>query len=117
LLSTFGSNYKCLDWAGDVLKADCTELIELQAKTAMHVVTHRARDANLPGGTYRLEPYGYVYRFAVQVCSVWDGIAYIDPSSEANGALRRLIGVKDWNLLLHLDGTAYGPIDAIEHDK
>ncbi len=83
----------------------------------MDVITNRARHANFARRAFGLEPCGNVHCFAMQIGAIWDGVADLDADAEADGAIRRLIGVVDWNFLLQFDGAAHSAVDAVEHDQ
>ena len=83
----------------------------------MHMVAHRSSDTDTARGTFGLDSGRHIHCVAVQVCSIGNGVADIDPDTKANGSIWRLISVENWHLLLHLDGTAHGTVDAVEHDE
>ncbi len=56
----------------------------------MHVVAHPARDADCTRRTLRLEPGRDDHAIAMQVGSVGNRVADIDPDAEADGAIRRV---------------------------
>ena len=53
----------------------------------------------------------------MQISPIGNRVANVDPDAEADSPIRWLISVMDRNLLLHLDGTAHRPVDAVEHDE
>jgi hypothetical protein len=53
----------------------------------------------------------------MQVSSVGNRVAYINPDAKTNGAIRALVVVVEWTPLLHLYGAAHRTIDAIENNK
>ena len=60
---------------------------------------------------------GNVNRVPVQISPVCDCVAYVDPNTEADSSISRLLAVVDRNSLLHLHRAAYRPIDAVEHNQ
>ena len=83
----------------------------------MHMVAHRARDADTADRTRRLQPGGDVHAVAVQVGAVRDHVADVDADAEADAAVRRLVAVIHRHLLLHLDRAAHRAVDAVERDQ
>ena len=61
------------------------------------MIAHGSRNADAARRARRLESRRYIYRIAVQITSVWDRVANVDPYAKANGSIRRLVGVVDWN--------------------
>jgi hypothetical protein len=83
----------------------------------MHMVVHRARNADAAGRAFGLEPGRHVDAIAVQVGAIRNCVADVDPDAEPDGAIGRLLAVAIRNLLLHRNGTAHGPVYAIEYDQ
>ena len=79
------------------------------------MIAHRSRDTDAAGGTLGLDSGRYIHGIAVQVCSIGDRVANVDPNAEPKGTIRWLISVMDRNLLLDLYGTTNCTVDAIEH--
>jgi hypothetical protein len=53
----------------------------------------------------------------VQVGAVRNRITQVDPHTKADGTIRWLIAVMDWNLLLYSHCTAHRSIDAVKGDE
>ncbi len=53
----------------------------------------------------------------MQVGAISNGVADVDPDTKAYGTIWRLISIKGWNLLLHLNGTSHRSVDAVEYDE
>ena len=50
----------------------------------------------------------------MEVRSIGNRVAKIDPDAEADASVGRLVGIMDRNLLLYLHGTPYGSVDACQ---
>ena len=109
--------HKSLNRPGDVLQIEGAKLLEREIEPVMHMVAHRSRDADTTRRTFGLKPCRDIHRVAMQVGSVGNRVANVDADAKADGSIRRLVAVVDWNLLLHLHGTAHRPVDAVEHDE
>jgi hypothetical protein len=83
----------------------------------MHMVTHGSGNANASGRALNLKPCHDIHCLSVQVSSVGNGVANVDPYAKADASIGRLVGIVDRNLLLHFHGTAHGPIDAVKDDE
>ena len=81
------------------------------------MIPHGARDANAPGRTLGLQPGCHVDAIAVKIGAVGDHVGDVDADTKTDAPIRRLVAVMDWHLLLHLDGTAHGAVDAVEYDQ
>jgi hypothetical protein len=104
-------------WPGDVLQCQLADRPERQIEPAVHMVAHRARDADAADRARRLQPGRDVHAVAVQVRAVRDHIADVDADAEANAPVRRLVAVIDRDLLLHLDRATHRTVDAVERDQ
>jgi len=51
----------------------------------------------------------------MQVRTIGNCVANVNPDTEADRSVRRLIGIENWNLLLHLHSAPHCTVDAIEH--
>ena len=91
--------------------------LERQIEPAVHMVPHRARDADAAYRALRLQPSGDIHAVAMQVRAVRDHVANVDTNAEANAPVGRLIAVIDRHLLLYLDRAAHCAIDAVECDQ
>ena len=106
-----------LDRPGDVLQIERAKLLERQIEPVMHMVAHRPRDADATRRTFGLEPRRHIHRVAMQISSIGNRVANVDPDAKADGSIGRLVAVMDRNLLLHLHGAAHRSVDAVEHDE
>ena len=86
-------------------------------ETPVHMVPHRARDADAAYRALRLQPSGDIHAVAVKVSAVRDHVADVDTNAEANAPVSRLIAVIDRHLLLYLDRATHRAIDAVERDQ
>ena len=53
----------------------------------------------------------------MNICAVWNYIAYVYADAEPDRPIGGLTKIVGGNLVLHLHGTAYGSINAIENHK
>ncbi len=83
----------------------------------MHMIAHRPRDADAARRAFGLEPGRHIHRVAMQVGSVGNRVADIDPDAKADGPIGRVVIIMVRNLLLHLHGAAHCSVDAVEHDQ
>ena len=83
----------------------------------MQVIAHGSRDTDTARLAFSLEPRRHVHRIPVEISSICNRIANVNPDTETDRSLRWLISVMDRNLMLNLDSTAHRPVDAIEHDE
>ena len=83
----------------------------------MHMVPDSPRDADAANGTRRLQSCRDVRTVTVQVGTLGDHVADVDPDAEPNAPVRRLVAIIDWHLLLHLHRATDGPVDGIERDQ
>ena len=81
------------------------------------MIAHRSRYTDTARRTFGLESCRHIHRVAVEVSAIGNRIANVDPDAETDGPIWRLVAVVDRHLLLHLHGTAHGPIDAVEDDE
>ena len=70
-----------------------------------------------PGGHSAWSLGRHVDRVTMQVGSVGDRIADVDPNSKANRPISGSVTVGCWNVLLHSDRAAHCPIDAVEYHQ
>ena len=80
----------------------------------MHMIPHRARDADAAHRAFRLQSGCDVYAVAMEVSAIGDHVADVDADAEANAPVRWLIAVTDWHMLLHLNRAAHSTIDTVE---
>jgi hypothetical protein len=100
----------------DILQAQWPKLLELQTKATMNMVPDRSGHANAAGRTLGLKPGDHVYGIAMQVSPIWNGVANVYADAEADGSVKWLIAIYNWDLLLDLHCAAYRSINAVEHD-
>ena len=81
------------------------------------MIAYCSGDAYASWRAFSLEPCRYIHRVSVQISSVGNRIAEVDPNAKADGSIRRLIAIVDRNLLLHLHGAAHGSVDAVKDDE
>ena len=108
---------KCFHRPRDVLQRQRADRLERQIETPVHMVPHRARDADAAYRALCLQSSGDVHAVAMQVSAVRDHVANVDADAEANAPVRRLIAVIDRHLLLYLDRAAHRAVDAVERDQ
>jgi hypothetical protein len=65
----------------------------------------------------RLQARSNVDSVPVQISGMRNRIADLDANTEADTAIGRLVAIIHRHLLLHLHGTAYCTVDAIERDQ
>ena len=116
-LSSIEPQHESLNRACNVLQIERPKLLECEVEPPPHMVAHRSRDANATRRTFSLNSCRYIHRIPVKVSSIGNRVADVDADAKANGSIWRLISVKDRHLLLHLNGTSYRPVDAVEHDE
>ncbi len=83
----------------------------------MHVITDTARHTDAARRALGLQPRRDIHSVAVQVRAIRDHVTDVDPDTEADTAVRRLIAVVHRYLLLHLHRAAYRTVDAVERDQ
>src|SRR5690348_3953215 len=83
----------------------------------MNMIAHRPRHADATSWAFRLEPGGDDHAIAVQIGSVGNRVADIDPNAEADGTIRRMALVMIRNLLLDLHCTLHRAFYAVEDDE
>ena len=83
----------------------------------MHMIAHCSRDTDTSRRAFGLKSCRYIHCVPVKVGPIGNRVANVDPDAEADGPVRRLVAIMVGNLLLHLHGTAYRPVDAVEHDQ
>src|SRR5271165_2791487 len=81
------------------------------------MVAHGSRDTDAARRAFGLQPGRHIDSVPMQVGSVRDRIADVDPDPKADGPIRRLVAVEDGNVLLHLDREAHRRIDAVEYHE
>jgi hypothetical protein len=80
------------------------------------MIAHRSRNTNPTRRTFSLKPSGHIYRVTVQVSSIGNRVAKVDPYAKPNGSIAGLVAIVNWDLSLYLHRAPNGPIDAIEDD-
>ena len=70
-----------------------------------------------PGGHSACSLRRHIHRIAMQVGSIGNRVADVDPDAKADGSIGRLVAIVDRNLLLHLHGAAHRAVYAVEHDQ
>ncbi len=83
----------------------------------MHVIPDRSGHTYTPRWALSLKPDRHIDRVTVQISAIRDRIADVDPDPKADGPIRKLVTIKDRNILLHLDRKAYCPIDTVEYHQ
>src|SRR5665811_2091828 len=81
------------------------------------MVAHGSRYTDTSWRTLGLKSCRNIHRVTVQVCPIGNCVTKVDPDAKAHGAFSGMVAVKDRNLLLHRDGTAHRPVNAIEYDE
>jgi hypothetical protein len=111
------SQYKGRHGAGDVLQFEWAERLKRDVELVADVIADRLRDADAGRRTLSLEPRCHIHDVAVDVSSIGDHIADVDADANADGPIRGLVAIIGGDLLLHLRGTAYRTVNAVEHDE
>ncbi len=109
--------YECLDRPRDVLQRERPQLLEIEIEPIMHMIAHGSRDTYAARRAFGLQSDRHIDRVTMQVGSVRDRIADVDPDPKADSPIRWLVTVMDGNILLHLDCAAHCPIDAVEYHE
>ena len=60
---------------------------KFETEPVVHMIPHRARDADGARRTFGLEPDRHVHRVAVQVGAVSDRVADVDPDAKADSPI------------------------------
>jgi hypothetical protein len=81
------------------------------------MIMDRSGNADAARRASGLEPCRDVYHIAVDIEAIWDHIADVDADAKADGPIRGLVAIIGGDLLLHLRGTAYRTVNAVEHDE
>ena len=76
-------------------RSERPKLLEIKSSLAAHMVAHGSRDADTTRRAFRLKPRCNIHRVPVQVSSVGDRIANVDPDAEPDGTIRRLTAIVD----------------------
>src|SRR4029077_12372896 len=93
--------------ARDFLQRQRADRFEFEIELAVHMVAHRARNADAADRAFRFQPGGNVDTIAMQVRAVRYHVADVDTHAEADTPVRRLVAVMGRYPLLHLDRAAY----------
>ena len=80
------------------------------------MITHCSRDTDAAGRTLGLKPRSDIDHVAMQVGSIGNRIADVDPDAKPNYPIRRMVAIMGGHLLLHFYSTTHRPVDAIEYD-
>ena len=83
----------------------------------MHMVPDRPGHTNAARWALSLESDRHIDRVTVQIGAIRDRIADVDPDPKPNSPVRKLVAIKDRNILLHLDRKAHCPIDTVEYHQ
>ena len=83
----------------------------------MHMIAHGPGDADSARWAFRLKSRHHIHRIPVQVSTIRNRVAKVDPHAKPHDPLGRVVAVVYRHLLLHLHGTAHRAIYAVEHDK
>jgi hypothetical protein len=83
----------------------------------MHMVAHGLRDTNACRWTLGLQPCRDIYDFTMEVSTVSNRVANVNPDSKSDGSIRRLVAIVNWNLPLHLHGAAHRTVYAVKDDE
>ena len=81
---------KALDRTGDVLQFERSKRLESQVEPVMHMIAHRPRDADATRRAFGLEPGRHDHAVAMQIGSVGNRVADIDPYAKADGPIGRV---------------------------
>jgi hypothetical protein len=66
------------------------------------MIPHWAGNADAARWALGLKPCRHVHRIAVQVSSIGNRVAEVDPHTKADCSVRGLFAIQDRHLLLHL---------------
>ena len=106
-----------LDRTTDVLQLEQPKFLEIQTQPPMHVIAHRPRNTDTARRTFGLNSCCHIHRVAVQVSSIGNCVANVDPDAKSNSPIGRLVAIVDGDLLLDMNRTAHRPVDAVEDDQ
>src|SRR5690348_14838578 len=81
------------------------------------MIANRPCNADATRRTLGLEPRSYIYRFTVEIRAIRDRVTNVDADTKANGPISTLLAIMNGDLLLHVDRTADGAINAIENNE
>jgi hypothetical protein len=90
----------------DVLDPLLAHVFERKGELVAHLIAHDLADADPAWLGQRFQPCRYIDSVTVDVATVFDDVADIDPDAELDAAIGRHIGVSRRHLALHLDGTS-----------
>jgi hypothetical protein len=83
----------------------------------MDMISDGSGDADAVRRAFSLEPCNHVHSITMQITTVSNRVANVDPNAEADGSIRRLVTIAERNLLLHLHCTTHRSVNAVEHDE
>ena len=83
----------------------------------MHMVPHGPGNTYAASGALSLESDRYIDRVTVQIGTIRDRIADVDPDPKADSPITQLVTIKDRNILLHLDCEAHCPVDTVKYHQ
>ena len=109
--------YECLDRPRDVLQLQRPQLLKSEIEPTMHVIPHGAGNTYAAGWALSLESDRHIDRVTVQIGAIRDRIADVDTDPKPDSSIRKLVTIKDRNILLHLDRKAHCPIDTVEYHQ
>ena len=102
---------------GDVLDLLLAHVLERKFDLVPLLVAHDPADANATGFGQSFEPGGNVDPVAIDVASVPDDVADIDPHAELDPAIGRHTGVSLCHLALHFDSPTHRIDDTGEDEE
>jgi enamine deaminase RidA (YjgF/YER057c/UK114 family) len=81
------------------------------------MVPDRPGHTNAARWALSLESDRHIDRVTVQIGAIRDRISDVDPDPKPDSPVRKLVAIKDRNILLHLDRKAHCPIDTVEYHQ
>ena len=102
---------------GDVLDLLLAHVFERKGELVAHLIAHDPADADPARLGQSFQPCRYIDTVTVDIATVFDDVANIDPDAELEAAIGRHIGVSLRHLALHVDGTTHRVDDAGEFDQ
>src|ERR1700733_205664 len=115
--TTIEPQHKCLNRSGNVLQTERPKLLKSEVEPVMHMVAHGSRDADSACWAFGLKSCRHVHGVAVEISPICNRVTDVNSHPKADGLICGMVAVVSRHLLLHLDGTAYRPVDAVEHDQ
>jgi hypothetical protein len=111
---TLGSNTKDSDWPCDILDLLFAEVLKVQLQLVPDVIPHRTRDDDPARLCQPFQPGGDIDPIAIDVISLNDNIAEVDPDAEGDVLVGPKVRVPLADALLNPDRAAHSLDDTGE---